>query len=93
MNKTRKAIRAANPEIQLAKQLWGTSISGYLLGQLKELVQTIGISVRAGDIHLLDGKWYVTHSGLLRLARRKHCLGIETAAISELLLSGLELEL
>jgi hypothetical protein len=83
MNKTRKAIRAANPEIQLAKQLWGTSISGYLLGQLKELVQTIGISVRAGDIHLLDGKWYVTHSGLLRLARRKHCLGIETAAISE----------
>jgi hypothetical protein len=26
---------------------------------------------------LLDGKWYVTHSGLLSVARRKHCTGIQ----------------
>jgi hypothetical protein len=25
---------------------------------------------------LIDGKWYVTHAGLLRLAARKHCVGI-----------------
>ena len=25
---------------------------------------------------MLDGKWYVTHSGLLGIARRKHCKGI-----------------
>jgi len=53
------------------------------LEQLKELVETIGISVAAGDIQVLDGRWYVTHAGLLRLARRKRCVGIETAAISE----------
>jgi hypothetical protein len=28
---------------------------------------------------LLDGKWYVTHAGLLRLALRRRCLGIRTA--------------
>jgi hypothetical protein len=83
MSRTRKAIRAVVPEIRLAERLWGASISGSLLGQLKELVQTIGISVAAGDIQLLDGRWYVTHAGLLRLARRKRCVGIETAAISE----------
>jgi hypothetical protein len=83
MSRTRKAIRAVAPEVRLAERLWGTSISGSLLGQLEELVQTIGISVAAGDIQLLDGRWYVTHAGLPRLARRKRCVGIETAAISE----------
>ena len=83
MNRTRKAIRAVIPEIDLAKRLWGACVSGSLLEQFKELVQTIGISVAAGDIQLLDGRWYVTHSGLLRLARRKRCVGIDTAAISE----------
>jgi hypothetical protein len=83
MSRTRKAIRAVIPEIDLAKRLWGACVSGSLLEQFKELVQTIGISVAAGDIQLLDGRWYVTHSGLLRLARRKRCVGIDTAAISE----------
>src|ERR1039458_2165973 len=83
MSRTRKAIRAVIQEIDLAKRLWGARVSGSLLEQFKELVQTIGISVAAGDIQLLDGRWYVTHSGLLRLARRKRCVGIDTAAISE----------
>ena len=37
-----------------------------------------------GDVLPLDHVWYVTHSGLLRLARRKRCVGIEGAAIAEL---------
>ena len=83
MSKARKGIRPVVPEIRLAEQRWGASIAGSLLEQLKELVQTIGVSVAAGDIHLLEGRWYVTHAGLLRLARRKRCVGIETAPISE----------
>jgi len=83
MSRTRKAIGAVRPEVHLAKRLWGASVSGSLVEQLKQLVETIGISVAAGDIQVLDGRWYVTHSGLLRLARRKRCVGIETAAISE----------
>jgi hypothetical protein len=83
MSRTRKETRPVVPEIRLAERHWGASISGSLLEQLKELVKTIGISVAAGDIQLLDGRWYVTHAGLLRLARRKRCVGIETAAISE----------
>jgi hypothetical protein len=37
------------------------------------------MSVAAGDLQLLDGRWYVTHAGLLRLACRKKCSGIKTA--------------
>jgi hypothetical protein len=33
--------------------------------------------VVAGDLIWLSGGWYVTHSGLLRLARRNRCGGIE----------------
>jgi hypothetical protein len=36
-----------------------------------------------GDLQLLDGSWYVTHSGLLRLAQRDHCSGIQVQPIGE----------
>jgi hypothetical protein len=35
-----------------------------------------GFSISSGDLLLLDKGWYVTHSGLIRLARRKRCHGI-----------------
>jgi hypothetical protein len=34
--------------------------------------------VAAGDLQFLDGRWYVTHSGLLQIAQRRHCFGIKT---------------
>jgi hypothetical protein len=37
-----------------------------------------------GDLLYLDGKWYVTHAGLLRLARRNRCSAIQVAAVREL---------
>ena len=79
----RKTGRPSNPEIQFAKRLWGSSISGHLLGRLKELVQTSRYSVAAGDIQLLDGRWYVTHTGLIRLARRNRCAGIHVRPVPE----------
>jgi hypothetical protein len=29
-------------------------------------------------MQLIDGKWYITHSGLLKIAVRRHCIGIRT---------------
>jgi hypothetical protein len=39
------------------------------------------LSVESGDLLLLDGHWYVTHSGLIRLARRNHCAGIHVEPV------------
>ena len=45
---------------------------------LRELSRTLGLSVRSGDLLMLDARWYVTHSGLLRVAQRRRCLSITT---------------
>lgn len=62
---------------KLARQLWGEP-SRVALRSLRELTARYSLSVAAGDLQFLDGRWYVTHSGLLQLATRKGCRGIQT---------------
>ena len=49
------------------------------LRRLSDLTRTLRLSVAQGEILSLDGRWYVTHAGLLRIALRRRCLGIKTA--------------
>jgi hypothetical protein len=44
--------------------------------------------VKDGDLQVINGHWYVTHTGLLRLARRKKCSGIQVEAVDSLCDSG-----
>jgi hypothetical protein len=60
----------------LARQLWGVP-SRMALCALRELTAKYSLSVAAGDLQFLNGRWYVTHSGLLQLASRKGCRGIK----------------
>ena len=53
------------------------------LAQLRRLSIDLGLAVAAGDLLLLNGNWYVTHTGLVRLANRRRCTGIEVQAIPE----------
>ena len=62
--------------IRFAKHRWPEQISELLASQLSDLVDKLRVSVPSGDVQLLDGKWYVTHPGLIRLARRNRCAGI-----------------
>ncbi|MDA2912752.1 hypothetical protein MYX77_02115 [Acidobacteriia bacterium AH_259_A11_L15] len=50
---------------------------------LQALTRDFGLSLPLGDLLLLDGHWYVTHAGLLRLARRQGCRGIRTRPLPE----------
>jgi hypothetical protein len=74
MKNRRMAFRS---NTRLAIAMWG-SLSRAALIRLKELTGKFALSVAAGDLQLLEGKWYITHSGLLRVAHRRHCLGIRT---------------
>ena len=65
---------------RLAKQLWGY-ISPTALRGLKELTSEYLLSIPCGDLLLLDGRWYVTHNGLLGLARRNRCAGINVQPV------------
>ena len=62
-------------ESRFAKLLYG-DLSKSVLRALRELIQRHQISITNGDVKYLDGGWYVTHSGLLRLAERRRCAGI-----------------
>jgi hypothetical protein len=62
---------------RLARDLWGKQ-SKIAQHALKALIARYSISVAAGDIQLIDGRWYVTHGGLLRIAQRNRCSGMRT---------------
>jgi hypothetical protein len=63
--------------LKLARQLWG-QLSVATSQALRQLTQKYALSVAAGDVQFLNGGWYVTHSGLLQLASRRGCRGINT---------------
>ena len=67
-------------ESRFAKSLYG-DLPKSVLRALRELIQRHQILVTNGDVKYLDGGWYVTHSGLLRLAERRHCAGIHSRPV------------
>jgi hypothetical protein len=54
------------------------------MNQLKLLTMKYCLTIASGDIQLLNGHWYVTHSGLVGIAQRKRCSGIRTAVVESL---------
>jgi hypothetical protein len=69
-------------QVRMARLLWGP-MSRLALESLRELVNQYDLSVSSGDLIFLQAGWYVTHAGLLRLARRSHCIGIDVAPVAE----------
>ncbi len=51
---------------------------------LKELTKQFSFSFASGDVIQLETGWFVTHTGLVRLARRKQCRGIHVEAVDSL---------
>jgi hypothetical protein len=63
---------------RFARSIWG-QLPPSARGVLKQLTQRFALSVVEGDLLLLDGRWYVTHTGLLGIAHRNRCSGMRTA--------------
>jgi hypothetical protein len=75
-----KTLCSAN--LRLARSRWG-NLNNSTLEQLKRLSNELQFAVASGDLLLLDASWYVTHTGLIRLATRRHCCGIQVQPIPE----------
>jgi len=67
-------------DAKVAKLLCG-DLSETALESLGDLIRRYKISLVDGDLKYLNGGWYVTHSGLLKLAERRHCAGIHVQPI------------
>jgi hypothetical protein len=68
---------------RLARTMWG-NIPKSAMRSLSVLSDQYALSISHGDLQLLDGRWYVTHSGLLRMALRNRCKGIVTTVQTKL---------
>jgi hypothetical protein len=79
-SKVRKGLYLAN--VRSAKSRWN-AVNHSALTQLKKLSNEFKLSVASGDLLLLNANWYVTHTGLIRLAARRRCRGIEVQPIPE----------
>jgi hypothetical protein len=69
-------------EFAEAEELWGpfTKMTG---SSLRSLICKHHLSVSCGDLLYFNNSWYVTHTGLLNLARRRRCSGIRVRPVSE----------
>jgi len=76
MSKATKA-NLVRENLQLVKRLYPSLEQRDLRG-LRDLTETLRLSVLQGEIICVDGRWYVTHAGLLRVALRHRCFGIRT---------------
>ncbi len=63
--------------LRLVKQLY-PQLPKPALATLRDLTRTLRLSLSRGELLHLEGKWYVAHSGLRRIAQRRRCFGIRT---------------
>ena len=59
--------------VRFARRMW--EVSRDQVTALKDLTTELQLSVAAGHLKLIDSNWYVTHAGLLRIARRSNRAG------------------
>lgn len=77
----RALSRLARKNVRLAKGKWAGELSSHQLQALRSLTENYGFAVALSDLLLLDGGWYVTHAGLLRLAARSRCNSIRVEQV------------
>ena len=83
----KRKSNAGQSSTRAARRLW-TNLSRESLNRLREIATQHNFSVGAGDLIYLNSGCYVTHTGLLGLARRKRCCGIHVETVDSLCDSG-----
>src|SRR5579862_4537882 len=71
-------LRLQRQNVSIAKRLY-PDVTKSQLTSLRDLTATLSLSIRRGDLLQINGKWYVSHPGLVRLAHQRRCFGIETS--------------
>jgi hypothetical protein len=70
--------------LRWARKALGSALGAHAKVSLEVLTREFGFSVNGGDLRIINNNWYVTHTGLLRLARRLRCRGINVEAVNAL---------
>src|SRR5579884_1045905 len=82
MSKDKKNLIRSN--FRAARLRWGCNLDPAALDTLRQYSSNHHLSVPSGDLILLDGKWYITHAGLMHIAKKARCAGIHVEPAAEL---------
>src|SRR5664280_1405120 len=82
IEKPRRTLLREN--VSWAKKALGSAFGARAKVALDSLTREFGFSVKGGDLQIVNSNWYVTHRGLIGLARRKRCRGIHVEAVDSL---------
>jgi hypothetical protein len=83
-NSAKNTSRLVRANLTQARLRWSSTLDKGAIQTLRSYTEQFNFSVSSGDLLLLERNWYVTHSGLVRLARRKKCCGIQVEAVNSL---------
>lgn len=74
----KRAASSIQAEMRVARRTW-SDLGPNRLRDLRALLAKYRLSIALGEITQIDDRWYVTHAGLLGLAARRQCRGINTS--------------
>ena len=72
-----------------AKRFWPDQLSRELVQSLRRISEELNLSVSSGEILLINQGWYVTHTGLLKIATRSGCCAIHVRPVLQFCNSSL----
>jgi hypothetical protein len=75
--------RLVRTNLRGARQRWGSALTPPAVETLKAFTEQFLFVISAGDLLLMDRGWHVTNTGLLRLARRRRCKGIQVEPVEK----------
>jgi len=78
----KKQMLSFRSNARFARALWG-EVSKTASQNLERLTSEHSLSVAAGELQFLNGNWYVTHAGLLRISLRHCCAAIHSALVEQ----------
>jgi hypothetical protein len=79
-----QASHPLRENLRIARQLLGGKLPTRVAKSLETLSKDFNFSLGNGELQFINSCWYVTHTGLLRLARRKKCSGIHVEEVPSL---------
>ncbi len=81
---TRELGILVRKNIRLAKRSGAQPLGSVAIDRLRDLTKSFGFSLSLGDLQYMDGGWYITHAGLMRLSQRRRCAGIRVEQVPQL---------
>lgn len=75
---TNRSKSLCTTNCRLARRLWRELLDPEKMRTLREISVSLRVSIGMGDLKLMAGGWYVTHTGLIGIAKRRRSVTVSS---------------